>query len=169
MVVLKRTQEEVWINDFNLGCLKHWQRNIDCQIGLGPAMLSYISFYAVKSAEEMPVWPEVQKIVKDCEEGKLHKFKGLRQIAMKLLNHRQMSACKSTAVLCRIPLRRCSREVVFINTCKPDVRYRLMKQEKDKIVGYYRKTTLNVMLNDLMTWKNYHWVNLWHGISRITK
>lgn len=44
-----------------------------------------------------------------------------------MLRHRQVSACECAFRLCHLKLRDSSRKVVFLNTCFPEERYRMLR------------------------------------------
>ena len=139
-ILLRRSIEEVYINAYNLPVLRLWRgMDMDVQPADKEMLLQYICKYTAKSAEtEIPVTAEIQKIVQEVEAGRLDKFRGLRHdVGMKLIDNRMMSACEAASNLLRIPLRKSTRDTVFINTSKPEDRYRLLKEQDDRVVGTY--------------------------------
>lgn len=43
-----------------------------------------------------------------------------------ILNHREVSACEAAVRLCHIKMRDSSRKVIFVNSCIPELRYRML-------------------------------------------
>lgn len=57
---------------------------------------------------------------------------------MKILHERQVSATECAYRLCHIPLRDSSRNCIFLNTRKPEQRYRVLRFDRSgHATGYY--------------------------------
>ncbi|GIY04089.1 ATP-dependent DNA helicase [Caerostris darwini] len=57
----------------------------------------------------------------------------LFRICMKILHERQVSAAECAYRLCHIPLRDSSRSCIFLNTRKPEQRYRVLQFDKSAL------------------------------------
>jgi len=57
----------------------------------------------------------------------------VRIIGNKFLNNVEVSAQEAIYLLLQLPLKRCSREVVFLNTSEPDERVYLLKSNIDQL------------------------------------
>lgn len=55
--------------------------------------------------------------------------KQLYAISNAILNQRRVSASECAFRLCHLKLRKSTRKVVFVNTCKPDDRYRVLRSD----------------------------------------
>lgn len=55
---------------------------------------------------------------------------------MKILHERQVSACESVYRLCHLSMKQSSRRCVFINTRKPEQRYKVLRFLNDDASGF---------------------------------
>lgn len=53
-------------------------------------------------------------------------------VSMAILNHRRVSVSECAYRLCHLKLRDSSRKVVFVNTCRPHERYRILRYDSDQ-------------------------------------
>lgn len=57
---------------------------------------------------------------------------------MRILQERQISACECVYRLCHLQLKASSRKCIFLNTRKPEQRYRVLRFDKsDQVAGHY--------------------------------
>ncbi|XP_045778745.1 uncharacterized protein LOC123876493 [Maniola jurtina] len=108
-----------------------WRANIDVQpvvSAVGVAM--YISKYTAKSEPS-----QVQRAITEALTRLRERGGNIQQqvfaVQSALLNHRQVSASECAYRLCHLKLRDSSRKCVFVNTCKPQERYRMLRFDTD--------------------------------------
>jgi len=131
-VFIRRQPVEQRVNNFNIHCLNAWRANMDIQFILDIyACATYITSYVAKSARGMS-----ELLRNACEEAR-HGNSNLKQqvrlIGNKFLNNVEVSAQEAVYLLLQLPLKRSSRQVVFINTSPPDERVYLLKSNIDKL------------------------------------
>ena len=126
-IVLKRKPAEKWLNNYNSHILKHWQANMDLQYIVDPySCIMYITSYMMKSEGAMSEL--LKQTVTECDDCDV-KSK-LKKVGSVFLNSREVSAQEATFRILSIPLKQCSRAVVFVNTAPPDKRVSLLKPRK---------------------------------------
>ena len=103
---MKRTPNELRINNYNPACLKAWRANMDIQFALDVhACAMYIVSYISNASTKQQV----------------------RDIGNKFLNSVEISAREAVYLVLQIPRRKSCRQVVFVNTSPPDDRVELLK------------------------------------------
>ncbi|KAH9639682.1 hypothetical protein HF086_002508 [Spodoptera exigua] len=129
--ILTRKPEEQYVNNYNPQILKLCKGNMDIQpCGNVTAVSYYIAKYTSKHEPQ-----DVGQAVKDAV-SKVRSCHGdigrqLFAVSMAILNHRRVSACECAYRLCHLKLRDSSRKVVFVNTCRPHERYRMLRYDSD--------------------------------------
>ena len=125
-IFLKRNPNELRINNYNRSCLLAWRANMDIQYVLDVyACAMYIVSYISKAQRGMS---ELLRIA--CEEAKSGNSsvkQQVRDIGNKFLNAVEISAQEAVYLALQLPMRRSSREVVFIPSSPPDERIQLLK------------------------------------------
>ena len=125
-IFLKRNPNELRINNYNRSCLLAWRANIDIQYVLDVyACAMYIVSYISKAQRGMS---ELLRIA--CEEAKSGNSsvkQQVRDIGNKFLNAVEISAQEAVYLALQLPMRRSSREVVFIPSSPADERIQLLK------------------------------------------
>ncbi|XP_029157942.1 uncharacterized protein LOC114935487 [Nylanderia fulva] len=125
--ILKRNSTDVFVNNYNPTLLKLWNGNMDLQpCGNVTGIAYYIAKYAAKHESH-----DVGQAIKDAI-SRVQRYGGdigkqLFAVSMTILRHRQISACECAFRLCHLKLRDSSRKVVFLNTCFPQERYRMLR------------------------------------------
>ncbi|XP_069392375.1 uncharacterized protein [Paralichthys olivaceus] len=115
VIVMKRRPIHCWVNGFNVHLLRVWNANMDIQFVLDEyCCIAYMLLYMSKPEHEMTqtlnqVFGEVRK--KDVNEKD-----EMKQIMQAYSKHRELSAQESVAQTCSLPLKKCSRSVVFVQT-----------------------------------------------------
>lgn len=123
--ILKRRSEEAMINNYNAVLLRLWGANIDIQpvvSALGVAY--YIAKYIAKS-EPANLQAAIAEALCRVRERGGNFGRQIFAVQNCLLNHRQVSAPECAYRLCHLKLRDSSRKSTFVNTCKPELRYRM--------------------------------------------
>ena len=125
-VFLKRKTKDMRINLFNEGILLAWKANLDIQIVLEPyGCASYIVGYISKSQRGMSA--QLDAAAKEARKGNLDLKKQVRHIGNVFSNCVEVSAQEAVYLDLQIPLTKCTRDIVFINTSVPEERIFLLK------------------------------------------
>ena len=125
-IFLKRKTKDMRINLFNEGILLAWKANLDIQIVLEPyGCASYIVGYISKSQRGMSA--QLDAAAKEARKGNLDLKKQVRHIGNVFSNCVEVSAQEAVYLDLQIPLTKCTRDVVFINTSVPEERIFLLK------------------------------------------
>ena len=109
---IRRLPSEVRVNNYNVHCLRAWQANHDVY-----ACASYITAYVAKGSRGMS-----DLLRTACDEARLSNStlkQQVRMIGNKFLNNVEVSAQEAVYLLLQLPLKRCSRQVIFLNTNEP--------------------------------------------------
>ena len=125
-VFSKRKTKDMRINLFNEGILLAWKANLDIQIVLEPyGCASYIVGYISKSQRGMSA--QLDAAAKEARKGNLDLKKQVRHIGNVFSNCVEVSAQEAVYLDLQIPLTKCTRDIVFINTSVPEERIFLLK------------------------------------------
>ena len=125
-VFLQRKVKEMRINPFNENILLAWKANLDIQIVLEPyGCASYIVGYISKSQRGMSA--QLDAAAKEARRGNLDLKKQVRHIGNVFSNCVEVSAQEAVYLDLQIPLTKCTRDIVFINTSIPEERIFLLK------------------------------------------
>ena len=125
-VFLKRKVKEMRINPFNENILLAWKANLDIQIVLEPyGCATYIVGYISKSQRGMSA--QLEAAAKEARRGNLDLKKQVRHIGNVFSNCVEVSAQEAVYLDLQIPLTKCTRDIVFINTSIPEERIFLLK------------------------------------------
>ena len=125
-VFLRRKVKEMRINPFNENILLAWKANLDIQIVLEPyGCASYIVGYISKSQRGMSA--QLDAAAKEARRGNLDLKKQVRHIGNVFSNCVKVSAQEAVYLDLQIPLTKCTRDIVFINTSIPEERIFLLK------------------------------------------
>ena len=167
-VFLKRSVEEVRINSYNKTLLKCWEANMDIQFILDPyACVSYIVSYISKGQRGLS-----NLLYEACKEAR-QKDSDIRQqvrrIGNQFLSHVEIGAQEAAYLVLQMPLRKSSREVIFIDTSEAEKRtvllqsYSSLKEmpesstnvESDNVLKRYKrrpKGMSNYCYADFVSW-----------------
>ena len=125
-VFLKRKAKDMRINLFNEGILLAWKENLDIQIVLEPyGCAAYIVGYISKSQRGMSA--QLDAVAKEARKGNLDLKKQVRHIGNVFSNCVEVSAQEAVYLDLQMPLTKCTRDVVFVNTSVPEERIFLLK------------------------------------------
>ena len=125
-IFLKRKPNELRINNYNPACLSAWRANMDVQFILDVyACAMYIVSYISKAQKGMSEL--LRKACAEAKEGNSNIKQQVRDIGNKFLNSVEISAQEAVYIILQLPMRKSSREVIFINTSPPDERIQLLK------------------------------------------
>ena len=125
-IFLKRSPNELRINNYNPTCLLAWRANMDIQYVLDVyACAMYIVSYISKAQKGMSEL--LRRAVAEAKEGNTNIKQQVRDIGNKFLNSVEISAQEAVYVVLQLPMRKASRSVIFINTSPPAERVELLK------------------------------------------
>ncbi|XP_028417946.1 uncharacterized protein LOC114542642 [Dendronephthya gigantea] len=125
-IFLKRSPNELRINNYNPVCLRAWRANMDIQYVLDVyACAMYIVSYISKGQKGMSEL--LRKACAEAKEGNTNIKQQVRDIGNKFLNAVEISAQEAVYVVLQLPMRKSSRNVIFINTSPPSERVELLK------------------------------------------
>ena len=111
---------------FNGKILLAWKANLDIQIVLEPyGCASYIVGYISKSQRGMGA--QLDAAAKEAQKGNFDMKKKVRHIGNVFSNCVEVSAQEAVYLALQIPLTKCTRDIVFINTPTPEERIFLLK------------------------------------------
>ncbi len=114
-VYLKRRTDECWINNYNPHLIRCWNGNMDIQYVLDPfAATVYMLSYLTKTEREMG--DLLRNAQKEAREGNLDAVSELKKLGSVYLQHREVSVMGAIYLVCSMPLKQSSRNVVFIQT-----------------------------------------------------
>ena len=132
IIFLKRSPNELRVNNFNVHCLKVFRSNMDTQFILNIYVCAtYTTSYVAKSARGMS-----ELLKKACDEAKLGNSNLKQQVRIidnKFLNNVEVSAQEAVYILLQLPLKKSSRQVIFINTSPPAERVYLLNSNIDNL------------------------------------
>ena len=128
-IFLKRKPNELRINNYNPACLSAWRANMDVQFILDVyACAMYVVSYISKAQKGMSellrkgMSELLRKACAEAKEGNSNIKQQVRDIGNKFLNSVEISAQEAVYIILQLPMRKSSREVIFINTSPPDER-----------------------------------------------
>ena len=125
-VFLKRKPKEMRINLFNGKILLASNANLDIMIVLEPyGCATYIVGYISKSQRGMSA--SLMQQQKEARKGNFDLKKQVRHIGNVFSNCVEVSAQEAVYLVLQIPLTKCTRDIVFINTSTPEERIFLLK------------------------------------------
>ncbi|MCG8077008.1 MAG: AAA family ATPase, partial [Candidatus Thiodiazotropha taylori] len=125
-VFLKRKPSEMRVNMYNGNILLAWKANLDIQIVIEPyGCAAYVVGYISKSQRGMSA--QLDAAAKEARNGNLNLKKQVRHIGNVFSNAVEVSAQEAVYLALQIPLTKCTRDVVFINTSTPEERVFLLK------------------------------------------
>ena len=125
-IFLKRSPNELRVNNYNSACLSAWRANMDIQFVLDVyACAMYIVSYISKAQKGMSQL--LQRACDEARQGNSSIKQQVRDIGNKFLNSVEISAQEAVYIVLQLPMRKSSRQVVFINTAPPEERVRLLK------------------------------------------
>ena len=99
--------------------------------GTSESIAFYIAKYIAKN-EPTSVDKGLAEAIKQIRNESTDLSKKMFKICMKILNERQVSACECIYRLCHLPMKDSSRRAVFVNTRRPELRYRVLKFTHDE-------------------------------------
>lgn len=126
IVEMRRPENCRFVNNYNSKILKFWQANMDIQFITSQSIASYIAKYSCKSEPEW-LTSIISDAIKQAQQSTEQMGRRLFKVGMKILSQREVSCCEAAYRLCHLPMKGSTRKVVFLNTSKPEDRYRMFK------------------------------------------
>ena len=128
---LKRKPNELRINNYSAACLSAWHANMDIQFVLDIyASAMYIVSYISKAQKGIS-----ELLSTACEEGRRGNSsikQQVRDIGNIFLRNGEISAQEAVYIALQLPMKKSSRQVVFMNTLSPEDRVQLLKPLQKK-------------------------------------
>ena len=122
-VILKRQPYEQNVNCSSPAILKAWQVNMDIQYVVNAyACVMYIALYVFKAEKGMGEL--LKQAAKELQQGNTRQQ--LNKLGSVFLTNREVSAQEAVYRVLSMPLRRCSRTTIFLNTDHKDSRDSLL-------------------------------------------
>ena len=129
-IFLKREPNELRINNYNPACLKAWRANMDIQFVLDVyACAMYIVSYISKAQKGMSEL--LRQASAEARKGNSNIKQQVRDIGNIFLNSVEISAQEAVYIVLQLPMKKSSRQVIFINTAPPNERVQLLKPIND--------------------------------------
>ncbi|KAJ8406862.1 hypothetical protein AAFF_G00291380 [Aldrovandia affinis] len=115
VVMMKREPKDCWVNGYNPDLLRAWNANMDIQFILDEfSCIMYMMSYVAKPEHEMTEF--LNSVIRDVKKSKVNERDEMKQIMQAYAKHREVSAQESVARVCGLPLKKCSRTVIFVQT-----------------------------------------------------
>ncbi|OXA59862.1 hypothetical protein Fcan01_06060 [Folsomia candida] len=128
-VILRRTEAEVWINNYHPKLLSLLRCNMDIQPVIGVAAVAlYIAKYIGKNESET-LREDIRRTLQALRESRQPIRIQMDKVARLLLNRRTVSSQECAARICNLPMRFSSRGFVFIPTFRPMDRIRMLRKD----------------------------------------
>ena len=125
-VFLKRNPDELRINNYNPACLSAWRANMDIQFVLDVyACAVYIVNYI--SRGKKGISELLREACTDARQGNAGIKQQVRDIGSKFVNNVEIGAQEAVYIVLQLPMRKVSRQIIFINTSLPEERVQLLK------------------------------------------
>ena len=125
-VFLTRSPNELRVNNYNPACLQAWRANMDIQYVLDVyACAVYIVDYISKAQKGMSEL--LQEACTEARKGNSSIKQQVRDIGSKFVNNVEISAQEAVYIVLQLPMRKASRQIVFINTLPLEERVELLK------------------------------------------
>jgi hypothetical protein len=125
-VFLKRNVNECRINNYNIVLLKSWKANMDIQYILDPySCVSYIVSYISKGQRGLSNL--LQAACQEASNMDSDIRQRVRRIGNTFLSSVEIGAQEAVYLALQMPLRHCTRDVIFVDFNRPEKRTSLIK------------------------------------------
>lgn len=173
---LKRSISESRINNYNTVLLKSWMANMDLQYVLDPySCVSYIVSYISKGQRGL------SKMLHDaCAEAQKNSDikQQVRKIGNQFLSSVEIGAQEAVYLVLQMPLRKCTRDVIYVDTSPPSMRTSLIKPysqlkelpsgsrdvEMDSVLKRYKRRPFSM---EMLCYADFAtWYDLYYGLKK---
>ena len=125
-VFLRRTPWEIRVNAYNKQIILAWWANMDIQYVMDVyACAKYVASYITKS--QRGISELLRKASDEARTGNSDIRQQLRIVPNKFLNLVELSAQEAAYICLQLPMKKSSRQVIFVNTIIPEDRVFLLK------------------------------------------
>ncbi|XP_029987916.1 uncharacterized protein LOC115417874 [Sphaeramia orbicularis] len=115
VIQLKRHPKDCWVNAYNPDLLRAWNANMDIQYVLDEYCCAmYMMSYISKPEHEMTEL--LNNVIMTTRESDINQRDEMKTIMQAYAKHREVSAQEAVARTCSLPLKKCSRSVIFLST-----------------------------------------------------
>lgn len=115
------------VNNFNPNLLTIWGGNMDIQpCGTVDAVAYYVAKYASK-CEPDDKGDVIKEAILRAKRSGGSLWNQLFSVSMAIPSQRLLSAAECAYRLCHLPLKMSTRKAVFVNSCKPEQRFRILR------------------------------------------
>ena len=130
VIILKRSVQEMWVNNYNVEWIRAWNGNIDIQLCLDFfAICTYITDYYTK--DESGTISHLLKTAKECH-GKSQKDK-MKALAQVFSSHRHVGESEAYYKICpELHLSHSSVKTVYADTNFPSKRALFLRKDQSK-------------------------------------
>ncbi|KAG7465590.1 hypothetical protein JOB18_040958 [Solea senegalensis] len=115
VLYIKRRPNDCWVNAYNPVLLRAWNANMDIQYVIDDySCMAYMMSYLSKPEHEMT--EHLKSVVGDVKKRNVNERDEMKLIMQAYSKHREVSAQEAVARTCSLPLKKCTRNVVFVQT-----------------------------------------------------
>ena len=125
-IFLKRSPNELRINNYNHTCLQAWRANMDIQYVLDVYACAMYIVSCISQAQK-GMSELLHKAVQEAKERNTNIKQQVRDIGNKFLNSVEISAQEAVYVVLQLPMRKASLSIIIINTSLPAEPVELLK------------------------------------------
>ena len=130
LLAVRSSLKVLRINNYNPACLNAWRVNMDIQYVLDVyACAVYIVSYISKAQKGMSEL--LRQACAETRKGNCSINQQVRNIGSKFVNDVEIIAQEAVYIVLQLPMRKASRQVIFINTSPPEERVELLKPLDD--------------------------------------
>lgn len=141
---IRRTKEESTINFYHPKLLQLFRANMDIQLVVSARAVAYYVGKYISKAEPQLIREETRNALNAIKgDSRTSYHQQAKKIASTILSRREISSQECAFRTCHLPLRRCSRKLVFISSCKPEDRLRMV--DKDSFLYRGAQPGLNII------------------------
>ena len=152
-VFLRWTPWEIRVNAYNKHIILAWRAHMDIQYVMDVyACAKYVASYITKS--QRGISELLRKASEEARTGNQDIPQQLRMVSNKFLNSVELSAQEAVYICLQLPMKKSSRQVVFINTNLPEDCVFLLKP------NHVLQTMRGTVVGGLLAWCPWGWHQL---------
>lgn len=120
-IVMRRRPQDCFVNNYNPDLLRIWNANMDIQYVLDDfTCIMYMMSYVSKPEHE--ITEILNSVIEEVKKSNVNQSDEMKKIMQAYSKLREVSAQESVARTCSLPLKKCTRQVLFINTDEDGVK-----------------------------------------------